>query len=342
LITLALVAVAIVAGCAGRAKKTEGEKLAQGVALGIALAPQQDVLVWTTDEEGRETSVWLRGNAHEAAVVASGPGVLIPIGTELWQWRETESAVALCDCDAWEPDQEGGPCPETLEPGWARSVELVELVSGETVELSRAPEGTDEDNGPTFTDYAAVAEPIASVGPYLFFRLEERSMTCGAAHGDWSSEFKVFDLVGRELVDPISPEERARILTAEQQTAYQLMADDRLVDIGGAEDLQLTMIEPRWTPGGLGVIYQFTADASYADSDDNWGAYTRSVRVPARDLPLALVPFALLPDVLSGAITPVGSDVRVGGFAPIAGADEQVAAIFRALGAERTTEPPAE
>ena len=103
------------------------------------------------------------------------------------------------------------------------------------------------------------------------------------------------------------------------------------------------MIEPRWTPGGLGVLYQFTAEASYADSDDNWGAYTRSVQVPARELPAVLLSFALLPEVLSSTILPAGGDVRVGGFGPIAGTDEQIAAILRALGAtdEPTTEQPA-
>ena len=98
------------------------------------------------------------------------------------------------------------------------------------------------------------------------------------------------------------------------------------------EDLDLTVVEPRWTPAGLSVIYQFTAEAAYADSDDNWGAYSRSVQVPARQLPQALLPFALLPEALGSVVPPPGDDVRMGGFGPIAGTDAQVAALFRALG----------
>jgi hypothetical protein len=327
-----LLVAALVIGCGGRSRATDEEELATSLAVGVALAPQQDLLVWTTDEEGREASVWLRGNVHEAAVVASGAGLVIPVGAELWQWRETEVAVPLCDCEEWERSGSEGVCPETLEPGWARSVELVELISGDTVTLVGEPDTGQEDDDLWLMDYSSVTEPIASVGPYLFYRIALGFTECGPAHGTWFNEFVVFNLATREQVDVMTPEERARILAEEQQTAYELMRDDRLVEIDGPEDLELTVVQPQWQPGGLGVLYQFTAEASYADSDDNWGAYTRSVQVPARVLPAALIPFALLPDVLDTATLPAGGDLRVGGFGPIAGTDEQVAAVFDALG----------
>lgn len=314
--------------------------MATGAAVGVALAPHQNVLAWTTDAEGHEASVWIKGNAIEAEVVAAGPGVAIPVGLEVWQWRETEVAVPLCDCETWERAAMEGPCPETLEPGWGMRVELVELLSGESLELVPAPGDEDDGDGPEFIDYSAAVEPIASVGPFLFFRRDEGGAICGAAHGSWSSSFEVFDFERREIVDVLSSEERGRILATEQHTAYELMRGDRLVEVARAEDLELTVIEPRWYPNGLGVTYQFSARASYADSDDNWGAYTRSVQVPARELPAALAPFALIPEALGTAVVPAGDDLRLGGFGPILPADDHVAAVLRALDAG--TEPASE
>ena len=74
-----------------------------------------------------------------------------------------------------------------------------------------------------------------------------------------------------------------------------------------------------------------TADSSFADSDDNWGAYSRSVQVEAVTLPTALVPFAPIPPVLQN-LAIVGDDLTIGGWAPFAGDAETMAALLEAFG----------
>ena len=181
-------------------------------------------------------------------------------------------------------------------------------------------------------DHSFGAAVTASVGPYLFIRSSEEIMACGAAHNSWSSRFTVFDVAGRETVEILTDEERAVILEEEQTAAFNEVRTDNLVTVDRPEDLDLTTIKPGLLPGvGLTIHYQFTADSSFADSDDNWGSYSRSVIVPARNFPEALSPYAALPPAMS-TFAFFSGDIQLGGWIPITGEGDQIAALAKAFG----------
>jgi hypothetical protein len=327
---LLAIAAALSSGCAHRQSRTD-DRLALQLAVGMALTPNQDVVAWSVDPQGGGISTWVKGNEVENETVAHRPGIVIPVGVELWQWQRTAAEVPLCACEAWKANGRQGQCPTASESGVGQVVELVELVSGERLELVAAPTGTGDDGGPIYIDFSTEVEPIASVGPYLFYRSGQGGAVCGAAQDEWWSEFQVFDLERRQPVEIFGEQELARIRATEQQAAYQLMADDKLVQATSADDLELTMIEPSWSPAGLSLQYQFTADAAYVDSDDNRGSYSRSVSVPAGSIPESLALFAAIPAPLQSFAFPSGDQGRVGGFGVVLGTPEQIDALVAAF-----------
>ena len=109
------------------------------------------------------------------------------------------------------------------------------------------------------------------------------------------------------------------------------LADDPAVDVAGPDDVDLAAAIPRWVAGaGLQLEYRFTAESSHAASDDTWSSYTRSVVVPARALPEALVPFAALPPVAAG-LGPLDPDVRIGGWALVSAPPVEAGAMLEAF-----------
>ncbi len=321
--------------CGSRPSSGQDDTVEAAVAVGAALAivnePTQDVVIWTMDREDRITSHWLRGNRFGAVILASREGLLFPMADGIWEIETRTIDLPLCDCDTWTDDGMEGPCPKSDETATGETIVLVNLRNDE--ELSPLPlvESMDEE-GLVYTDHSFGAAVIASVGPYLFIRSSEEVLACGAAHNSWSSQFTVFDVAGRETVEILTDEERARILEEEQTSAFNGIRSDNLVNVDRPEDLELTTIKPGLLPGvGLTIHYQFTADSSFADSDDNWGSYSRSVIVPARNFPEALAPYAALPPAMS-TFAVFSDDLRLGGWIPITGEGEQIAAIAKAFG----------
>lgn len=324
---------AVLAGCGSGAPRLDTDDavaLVVGAAVAAEATPVQDLLVWA-EQDGARSTLWVRGSALGSEVVAVRPGLLIPAGDALFEWRETAVELPLCDCDRFDEAGREGPCPATDEPATARRVALVDLVSGDEIELLPVP-AIDPSVGPELVDYRGTAAPLATVGPYVFVRHGVETLTCGAAHNSWSGGFTIYDLDRRAPTELLDATDRERIAAAERDSAFQLFAGDTLAEAARPDDLELTVIEPAYVPGlGLTLTYQFTADASFADSDDNWGAYSRSVRVGARTLPTALVPFAPLPPALQNLVL-TGDDVRVGGWAPVAGTAAMMAVLLGAFG----------
>ncbi len=321
--------------CGSRSPSGQDDSAEAAVAVGAALAivnePTQDVLIWTMDREDRITSHWLRGNRFGAVILASREGLLFPMTDGIWEIETRTVDLPLCDCETWTEDGMEGRCPVSDETATGETIVLVNLRNGE--ELSPLPlVVTADEEGPTFTDHSFGAGVIASVGPYLFIRSSEEILACGAAHNSWSSRFTVFDVASRETVEILTDEERARIMKEEQTAAFNEIRSDNLVTVDRPEDLELTTIKPGLLPGvGLTIHYQFTADSSFADSDDNWGSYSRSVIVPARNFPEALAPYAALPPAMS-TFAVFSDDLRLGGWIPITGEGEQITAIAKAFG----------
>ncbi len=322
-------------GCGSRSPSSQGDSTEAAVAVGAALAivnePTQDVLIWTMDREDRITSHWLRGNRFGAVILASREGLLFPMTDGIWEIETRTIDLPLCDCETWTDDGMEGPCPVSDETATGEIIVLVNLRNGEELFPVPLAETTDEED-PAFTDHSFAAAVIASVGPYLFIRSSEEILACGAAHNSWSSQFTVFDVAGRQTVEIITDEERAEIMKEEQTSAFNEIRSDNLVTVDRPEDLELTTIKPGLLPGvGLTIHYQFTADSSFSDSDDNWGSYSRSVTVPARNFPEALVPYAALPPAMS-TFAVFSGDIRLGGWIPIAGEGDQIAALAKAFG----------
>lgn len=61
----------------------------------------------------------------------------------------------------------------------------------------------------------------------------------------------------------------------------------RSVYVDGPAPPRLTMCYAHYDLGELGLSYQFTFETYYADSDNQWADHTRSIRMPAEQLPRA-------------------------------------------------------
>jgi hypothetical protein len=286
------------------------------------------VLVWTLDSRGDPFTHWIRGNGAGGKVIASRAGVVLSLAIGVVEIEAREVAQPTCDCAA-EPSADAGPedCPAAVDDGAQGTVLVaVRRPSGEELPVTEAPIAADE-SGPLYEALEFGSNVAASMGPYLFVRTDSRIFGCGAAHESWSADSQVFDLAAGETVELLSPEERARVLGREQAAAFKLFAGDTLVDAARPEDLALTMISPVILPGaGIGLRYQFTASSSFAASDGTWGAYTRSVDVPATELPRAIAPFAAIPSALRRLPLPKDA-VAIGGFTVVVRTDEQLAAL---------------
>ncbi len=322
-------------GCGSRSPSSQGDSTEADVAVGVALIvanePTQDVLIWTMDRDDRITSHWLRGNRFGAVILASREGLLFPMTDGIWEIETRTVDLPLCDCDTWTENGMEGSCPVSNETATGESIVLVNLRNGDELSPVPSPDAANEED-PAYTDHSFGAGVIASVGPYLFIRSVKEVLACGAAHNSWSSQFTVFDVARRETVEILTDEERSRILEEEQTAAFNEVRTDNLVTVDRPEDLELTTIKPGLLPGvGLTIHYQFTADSSFADSDDNWGSYSRSVIVPARNFPEALAPYAALPPAMS-TFAVFSDNTRLGGWIPISGEGEQIAAIAKAFG----------
>lgn len=309
------------------------------VVLGAALAhdravePIQDVLVWTFDEDGATSTTWLRGNDVGGAILATREGLILTAGEGVWELVREDVEIPLCDCEAWRAVELEGGCPVADEPAIVSVPVLLDHVSGKRLHPVKDPVASTEDET-TDVEFEFHATIVSSVGPYLFFRSGQRSMGCEAAHDTWSEAFTIFDLVAEETTDLFTEEERAAIMENEQAAAFEQIRTDNLVDVESVEDLTLTVIEPILVRGlGLTFRYQFTASSSFAHSDGDWGAYSRSITVPAYSVPEALEPYLLLPRALTSFH--IGdSDVQAGGWMPVTGSMEQVSALARAFETE--------
>jgi len=288
--------------------------------------PLQDVLMWTVDARGEQATHWIRGNRQGGRLVASRPGIVLALPGGLYKIETREVELPTCDCAAWDEAEQEGECPVVEDGAAVATLAAVRVLDGEEIPITAPPEEA-ADGGGSYGELESKASVVASMGPYLFVRIDTRVMACGAAHDSWTAEFSVFDLVDGRTVELLSQEERLRVLGREQAAAFKLFEGDNLADAARPDDLELTMIAPVIVPGfGLGLRYQFSAGSSFAASDGTWGGYTRSVEVPAAELPAAIVPFAAIPEALYAFPVP-GEGLAIGGFAPVTATQVELAAL---------------
>jgi hypothetical protein len=259
------------------------------------------VRTWTIDDEGRALS--------------SEDGIRIAAGGGVWRWAREERSFTLRTCAEILGEEEAGALLiDTTRPA----------APGHALEARFDEEGTDhkdvvvkEPEAETIDQAAELdhgAEILGSVGPYVFVRESARTYGCGA-HGYTNASFLVWDLERRAPFDWRSAAQGY----AREDEARGAMGTDPIepsVPADPPESVELTMIAPRWSGGGLTLDLQYTADTCFACSDDAWSSYTRSVRLEA-DAPLP--PFAayasLPPSVARFAAD--HPDVEIGGFSAL-------------------------
>jgi len=312
---IAVALVALVAACAAKKPETV-----------VVVEQLQDVLLWTADAKGELSTHWVRGNRFGGRLIGSRPGILLALPGGLLEIRSREIRLPTCDCAAWDEAEGEGACPAIEENAVASTLFATTLPDGAELEITEPSEAEGAD-GPLYGELESKASVVASMGPYLFVRIDTRTMACGAARDTWSARFEVFDLVAGRTIEILSAEEKAVVLGREQAAAFKLFEGDNLVDAKRPEDLELTMIAPVIVAGaGLGLRYQFSAGSSFAASDGAWGAYTRSVDVPAAALPAAVAPYAAIPPALNAFPCP-GEELAIGGFAPVTATGIEAAAL---------------
>lgn len=244
-------------------------------------------VVWSADAAGEWHSHWLRATDEGVEEVAVRPGIVLASSDALWAWRPGSSLVELCACDL-----ETGEC--TGRRGERVPTAKLEALGGDArIDLSASVRSAVEEYHETF-DYGIT--PVAALGRYLLVQESAWEYWCGAAHGSGGSSQTVYDLDRAESRSLLSPEEQAAA-QARWGTAVVEEMRRRGLDIFG-ETARLTAVWPSYdSEGWLDLEYQFTADTSYAASDD-WASYTVSERVDAETLPVSLQAFDPLPDVV--------------------------------------------
>lgn len=292
------------------------QELAVRAALYRAATTFQDVVVWTVDANDALTTHWVRGNRISATIVASRSGLLLPANSGLWELREVDVEVPLCDCELWTKRKRMGECPRAGESADVNLPIIVDLITGSEVELLPTTE-VQEQASLIDSQYTSVVSITGSVGPYLFISKSVERTRCGDGNVLSDTTFLVFDINSKQRVTVFEPDERQKVLENEQMAAYEQFRSDPNIRIKSPEDLEFTRIDVGLLPGvGLALGYQFTARAFYADSQGNRSAYVRSTTITAEEIPRALVPYAEFPPGLYHFVM-TSEEIRVGGWVSI-------------------------
>jgi len=307
----------------------------QLVALAVAAARQMDeplqtVVLWVEDSDKNTHSFLIEGNKYGGSIWAMRPGILLLVNGQIREVVFDNVELPLCDCELWESEGMENSCPLAEEPATGTWPRLRDVKSGKLIDLLPPP-STDSDGEVFLGEFSFGAEIIATIGPYLFLKYGDQSVACGAAHGSWFSDFFVYDMSKDKIVDIFSAEEKAAILSNEQQAAFAQIREDPAAHSMAAEDLDFTLIKPTFVSGaGMTLNYQFTAEASFGDSDDNWGAYSRSVIVPAQSIPASLLMYAIIPPALSTFVA-LSPDIKVGGWIPVTATGQEIKTLVKAF-----------
>jgi hypothetical protein len=156
--------------------------------------------------------------------------------------------------------------------------------------------GAEDSASAAFYEQRAVL--LGNAGPLAFIRGESSNYSCGA-HGNTTVTFKTMDLPGEVGPAIASPAEARALVDQYRGEVVRRFRADTSGDVPFTpESLALTLVRPVFSGPSLGAILQFTSDACYACGDNAWSSYSRSVQLPARELPRALAPYADIPDAV--------------------------------------------
>lgn len=311
-------------------------KMAQ-TAMQQALAPLQDLIVWTYDQDRKISSYWVRANEITGILVASRTGMLFPIDTSFWELQQDMIEFPLCDCEQWRQNSMRGSCPEASTIGQGNVLKFVDMISNRELEIVPKKE-IYKDIGFGDREYSFDVSLAGSIGPFLFVLFNVERIPCGANRKSSSSEYYIIDMRKEVQVDILEPLEWQRIAEEEQTEAFEQLQSDPNLDLRSPKDLCLTGIKPLFlSDRGLTVGYMFTSNASFADSNGNWSSYSRSTTVAAKHVPTALSPYIRVPLAVHRFIM-LAPKASVGGWIPINRTTEVMNFLHTAFGMQSRPE----
>jgi hypothetical protein len=247
--------------------------------------PSDQALVWTTDADDHSTTQWIApaATAPGYRVVAESPGVLVAAGANVWRWTARTEKVAT------------GPCTTfTIPPGDGSGTRAAveRLGAHERLTLATPPRG-----GAAVNVVLHEAQPIASLGPYLFVRETTYLFACGGV-AVRAAGVTVWDLASRRRSDLLTRAERGALDGTSRLEAQAVLPPFQ--DPLKPEDVIYRGSLPHFDErGALRIDHAFTTFACYACSDVVWGSYTVSTEIPARSVPERARPYAATPPVVA-------------------------------------------
>lgn len=249
--------------------------------------PQPGFLVWARDTIGEAASFRID---EKGQVIEKLDGIRIEIDGVEWRWQEERiTAAGEIGSGCGEVEGEGGESGSDGKSFATRaSVSRIDEAEAQTI----VPPQMHEDDA---TDFEHEVTLVRSVGPLLFVRQTTHVYGCGA-HGNLGASALIWDIAKNgeiELDGEISDVDALR----KKAERIMIDADDSLV----SEDDEVTLSEllPIFTPeGDLELKLRFTGFACYACSDGEWSSYTKSVLLPAKQLPKTLLPYSKVPEAV--------------------------------------------
>ncbi len=244
-------------------------------------------VVWTEDVHGDgEHSYFLDATGH---VLEERKGLAMYDGSTLLSAERREESIPTSDCgDAVKASGASDAVPPAAGVGASSSLYLVSD-AGDELRVLPAPRPER-----AVQAFQSVIDLTGSAGPYLFLRQTTYVLACGGA-GSVAVDSFVWDVAHRKLAprSAMFPDDDS--LEGRAQRALDADADES--ETAQRRDQRFTELLPTHSRAGdLELSVRFVAPASYAGTRGGWSSHTRSVFVPAKTLPAALIGFAAAPE----------------------------------------------
>jgi hypothetical protein len=328
---LAAAAMLLFAGCKNQGRGLEDiDGLAAGTALAMSDVDVRDILFWSLSDKGEPVTAWVRGTSFEFHILATRPGLVLPVPGSLVSLVETTSPVALEACLG---PQDHGSLKDL--PGEARSLRFVDLLSGQTREVY-APEVPPSAG---IEDFDARAVPIASVGMTVVLRIQEDLVRCATGMSSRRVEVLAFDAGSGQPVELFSAAEEEALQARDKAAAFELLRGNRALRAKGPGDLSLRDLELRLSGRrGLMLSYLFTQGDEGVEASGVRHSSALSASVPARTVPAIFAPSLAVPPLMVRLLETL-PDLEIYGWAPILANGADLPALFAAFaGREKTAE----
>lgn len=301
-----LLLLGIVAACG--AKNETVADIGMDLALKEEMTLRDNAVVWLYDNQGNHSTHWIRSSAAGVEVIASRDDLVIPAPGELWRleidpseddvdvipFRDLVSdetfRIVLDETVADEPAEGLNESDDGPDGGVAdTSAENTDNPS-ETA-ASDASEDTEAPNEPAACDDYFIQDaptPLASLGPYLFLRFEERRYNCDDMLKLAVDRFIIVDVANRTTVDLLTDEELDTLLQLED-----------LEELERTGEVTLDGMTPFYNPAfELSIVYTFAARSTFTSEDGEPQSLVSMLELTARDAPKALLPYLNPPEVV--------------------------------------------